>query len=101
MSETERWKDRVEMSLDGRQIFFLFFGSAVAACLIFVAGVLVGKRMEQRALGAATPVAEDPLTELDRLDYLCESDDFPSRDTLGNEHRRKRDDSAGDRSADR
>ena len=35
MRDLDRWKDKVEISLDGRQIFFLFFGSAVAACLIF------------------------------------------------------------------
>ena len=46
MRDLERWKDKVEISLDGRQIFFLFFGSAVAACLIFVLGVLIGKRLE-------------------------------------------------------
>jgi len=73
MRDAERWKDRVELSLDGRQIFFLFFGSAVAACVIFVAGVLVGKRIEHRA--AAPPSAEDPLAALDRLDSTEEPDD--------------------------
>ena len=64
MRDLERWKDQVELSLDGRQIFFLFFGSAVAACVIFVAGVMVGKRIEQRG---APPAVEDPLAALDRL----------------------------------
>ncbi len=67
MRDLERWKDKVELSLDGRQIFFLFFGSAVAACLIFVAGVLTGKRIAERAALAAAPAAEDPLAALDRL----------------------------------
>src|SRR5687767_3827949 len=66
MRDLERWKDNVELSLNGRQIFFLFFGSAVAACAIFVAGVLVGKRIEARGGGAPT-VAEDPLAALDQL----------------------------------
>lgn len=66
MRDLERWKDQVELSLDGRQIFFLFFGSAVAACVIFVAGVLVGKRIEQRACAPAATA--DPLAVLDQLE---------------------------------
>lgn len=68
MRDLERWKDQVELSLDGRQIFFLFFGSAVAACVIFVAGVLVGKRIEQRA--CTPPAVADPLAVLDQVDQL-------------------------------
>jgi len=65
--DLDRWKDKVELSLDGRQIFFLFFGSAVAACLIFVVGVLIGKRLEARALAMQPPAVEDPLAALDQL----------------------------------
>jgi DedD protein len=65
--DLDRWKDKVELSLDGRQIFFLFFGSAVAACLIFVVGVLIGKRLEARALAMEPPPVEDPLAALDQL----------------------------------
>ena len=68
MRDLERWKDQVELSLDGRQIFFLFFGSAVATCVIFVAGVLVGKRIEQRA--CTPPAVADPLAVLDQMDQL-------------------------------
>jgi DedD protein len=68
MRDLERWKDQVELSLDGRQIFFLFFGSAVAACAIFVAGVLVGKRIEQRA--CTPPAVADPLAVLDQMEQL-------------------------------
>src|SRR5438094_7290323 len=67
MRDLDRWKDKVEISLDGRQIFFLFFGSAVAACLIFVVGVLIGKRLEARALAMQPPAVEDPLAALDQL----------------------------------
>src|SRR5262245_17702736 len=67
MRDLDRWRDKVELSLDGRQIFFLFFGSAVAACLIFVSGVVVGKRIEARALMLRPPPAEDPLAALDQL----------------------------------
>jgi hypothetical protein len=44
----ERWRDKLELRLDNRQVFFLFFGSAVVACMLFVLGVMVGKRIESR-----------------------------------------------------
>src|SRR5215470_2367094 len=75
MRDMHRWKDKVELSLDGRQIFFLFFGSAVAACLIFVVGVLIGKRLEARALAMQPPPVEDPLAALDQLGDADEAAD--------------------------
>ncbi|MCS6912561.1 MAG: SPOR domain-containing protein [Myxococcales bacterium] len=67
MRDLDRWKDKVELQLDGRQIFFLFFGSAVCACLIFVFGVAVGRRVEAQRLAHAPAAAEDPLAVLDEL----------------------------------
>jgi cell division septation protein DedD len=64
------YKDKIEVSLDGRQVFYLFFGGAIIACLVFVLGVMVGKRVEARAhvdRAAATTAARDPLAALDRL----------------------------------
>jgi cell division septation protein DedD len=75
MRDLERWKDKVELSLDGRQIFFLFFGSAVAACLIFVLGVLIGKRLEARALALQPAPVEDPLAALDQLGEADDADE--------------------------
>lgn len=75
MRDLDRWKDKVEISLDGRQIFFLFFGSAVAACLIFVVGVLIGKRIEARALALQPAAIEDPLAALDQLGDADEVDE--------------------------
>jgi DedD protein len=75
MRDLDRWKDKVEISLDGRQIFFLFFGSAVAACLIFVVGVLIGKRIEARALALQPAPVEDPLAALDQLGDADEADE--------------------------
>jgi cell division septation protein DedD len=67
--EAELFKDKIEVTLDGRQIFYLFFGGAVIACLVFVLGVTVGRRVEARAnppkLAAAV---NDPLAALDELD---------------------------------
>jgi cell division septation protein DedD len=70
LRDADRFKDKVEVSLDTRQIFFLFFGGAVVACLVFVLGVMVGRRLESREqLGkkAATSAAVDPLAALDEL----------------------------------
>jgi cell division septation protein DedD len=66
---SELYKDKIEVSLDGRQVFYLFFGGAIIAGLVFVLGVMVGKRVEARAHldHAATTAARDPLAALDRL----------------------------------
>ena len=61
----ERWREKIEVRLDNRQVFFLFFGSAVVACMLFVLGVMVGKRIESRGQAEAAPLA-DPLAALDR-----------------------------------
>jgi septal ring-binding cell division protein DamX len=68
--EPELYKDKIEVSLDGRQIFYLFFGGAVIVGLVFVLGVTVGRRVEARGHveHARTTAAEDPLAALDRLE---------------------------------
>src|SRR5687767_15951623 len=66
LRDVERWKDKIEVRLDNRQVFFLFFGSALVACLLFVLGVIVGKRLESRGKAVA-PEIEDPLALLDKV----------------------------------
>src|SRR5215831_14042700 len=66
LRDLERWKDKIEVRLDNRQVFFLFFGSALCACMLFVLGVIVGKRLESRGR-AAIPEVQDPLAVLDRI----------------------------------
>lgn len=93
--DADRFKDKLEVSLDGRQIFFLFFGGAVVACLVFVLGVMVGKRLEGReqlARRAGTSAAIDPLAALDELsaDEAAKDDlAFPAA-LAGDEKTRKR-----------
>ena len=64
------YKDKIEVSLDGRQIFYLFFGGSVIVGLVFVLGVMVGRRVESRGHveRAQTQAAVDPLAALDRLE---------------------------------
>ncbi len=66
LRDVEHWKDKIEVRLDNRQVFFLFFGSAMVACMLFVLGVIVGKRLESRGRAEA-PAMEDPLATLDRF----------------------------------
>src|SRR3954468_18756266 len=68
--ESELYRDKIEVSLDGRQIFYLFFGGAVIVGLVFVLGVMVGRRVEARGHieRAHTPATADPLAALDRLE---------------------------------
>lgn len=68
--EAELYKDKIEVSLDGRQIFYLFFGGSVIVGLVFVLGVMVGRRVEARGHSDRARVAAtvDPLAALDRLE---------------------------------
>ena len=68
--EPELYKDKVEVSFDGRQIFYLFFGGSVIVGMVFVLGVLVGRRVEARGHidRANTHAVTDPLAALDRLE---------------------------------
>ncbi|ACY15878.1 SPOR domain-containing protein [Haliangium ochraceum] len=69
-ADAELFKDKIEISLDGRQIFYLFFGGAVLASLVFVLGVMVGRRVEARVHvdeRPATSATRDPLAALDAL----------------------------------
>jgi cell division septation protein DedD len=69
-SDSELFRDKIEVSLDGRQIFYLFFGGAVIASMVFVLGVMVGRRVEARSFAGSAPIsaAHDPLAALDKLD---------------------------------
>jgi cell division septation protein DedD len=46
MREMHKWKDKVELSLDNRQIFFLFFGLSVIGCFVFALGIMTGRRLQ-------------------------------------------------------
>ncbi len=67
--EGELFVEKIEVNLDGRQIFCLFCGGAVIASLVFVLGVTVGRRVEarQHSESLATAATSDPLVALDDL----------------------------------
>jgi DedD protein len=67
--EGELFVEKIEVNLDGRQIFCLFCGGAVIASLVFVLGVTVGRRVEARehpGSVAAGSASTDLLTALDQ-----------------------------------
>ncbi|MSP15506.1 MAG: hypothetical protein EXR73_02645, partial [Myxococcales bacterium] len=65
--DSERLREKLEVVVDGRQIFFLFFGGAVVVSMVFVLGVMVGKRLGGAPNERAT-AAGDALAALDDLD---------------------------------
>jgi cell division septation protein DedD len=71
MRDSDRLKDKLEVSLDNRQIFYLLFGSALVACLVFVIGVLVGKKLENRKFAHKPPGAADELARIDHETKLA------------------------------
>ena len=80
-TDKELYKDKIEVSLDGRQIFYLFFGGAVIASLVFILGVMVGKRVESRSHADqqnTAAVTRDPLAALDQLGTRTDKLAFPS-----------------------
>lgn len=64
MREMHKWKDKVELSLDNRQIFFLFFGLSVVGCFVFALGVMVGRRVEWSPEGEVAALSGDSLALL-------------------------------------
>jgi DedD protein len=65
MREMDKWKDKVELSLDNRQIFFLFFGLSVVGCFVFALGVMVGRRVDFGPEGQVAALAGDGLSMFD------------------------------------
>ena len=57
--ETELYKDKIEVSLDGRQIFYLFFGGAVIGWPVFDVGVAFSLFDGRPLLTVPTPQGEE------------------------------------------
>ncbi len=67
MRDMHKWKDKVELSLDNRQIFFLFFGLSVVGCFVFALGVMVGRRVEFDPVGEGQAAPQGGLALLDEV----------------------------------
>lgn len=65
MREMHKWKDKVEFSLDNRQIFFLFFGLSVVGCFVFALGVMVGRQVSWDPEGEVAALSGDSLELLE------------------------------------
>ena len=63
-----KWKDKVEFSLDNRQIFFLFFGLSVVGCFIFALGIMTGRRIDWQPGGDVEALADGSLEMLEEGD---------------------------------
>ena len=63
MSVTPSLKDKVEFTLDNRQIFFLFFGLSVVGCFVFAMGVMVGRRGELQELPTVAQAQQNVLVD--------------------------------------
>jgi DedD protein len=83
MKDAQRWQNRVELSLDNRQIFLLFFASAVVVSLVFALGVVVGKRLDKQP--ARTAATTDPLAVLDQMGQDNGEDTLTFHDALSND----------------
>ena len=80
MREMHKWKDKIEFSLDNRQIFFLFFGLSVMGCFVFVLGVMAGKKVTWENDGRVASVAT--ADSLDMLEDGLAEDGFEFREGL-------------------
>lgn len=70
MRDMHKWKDKVELSLDNRQIFFLFFGLSVVGCFVFALGVMTGRKLTWEPDGRVAALSPE-----DSLDLLADATD--------------------------
>jgi cell division protein FtsN len=67
MRDMHKWKDKVDLTLDNRQIFFLFFGLSVVGCFVFALGVMVGRRVDFDPVGEGQAAPQSGLALLDEV----------------------------------
>lgn len=75
MREMHKWKDKVEFSLDNRQIFFLFFGLSVVGCFVFALGIMTGRRLQWDPGQQAAAVGGNSLALLEGEEQEGESEE--------------------------
>jgi septal ring-binding cell division protein DamX len=75
-------KEKVDFSLDNRQVFFLFFGLSVVGCFVFALGVMVGRRDDPGDAGPAVARAEAQQRVLDEPEPLIADAGYSFKDGL-------------------
>lgn len=75
-------KDKVDFSLDNRQVFFLFFGLSVVGCFVFALGVMVGRRDAPGDHAPAVARAEAAQRVLDEPEPLVADATYSFKDGL-------------------
>ncbi len=81
MRDTNRLKEKYEVSLDNRQIVTLTVASLIVLGGVFVLGVVVGKKMTAEQVTATAP-APDILTALDQKNAALETARTPDAASL-------------------
>lgn len=72
MKEMHKWKDKVEVSLDNRQIFFLFFGVSVVGCFVFGLGMMAGRQIDFDVHGEGVARPQESLAMLEAAETLAD-----------------------------
>lgn len=75
-------KEKVDFSLDNRQVFFLFFGLSVVGCFVFALGVMVGRREEAGSANARMVAQNEVRTVLAEPEVLVADAGFSFKDGL-------------------
>jgi len=74
MQDEDKFRERIQLMLDNRQIFLIFLASSVILALVFSLGFVVGKRSGTRTLA---PPPSDTLALLDKMSAGEEEEDDP------------------------
>jgi DedD protein len=74
MQDEDKFRERIQVMLDNRQIFLIFLASSVILALVFSLGFVVGKRSGTRTLA---PPPSDTLALLDKMDAGEEEEEDP------------------------
>ena len=74
MQDEDKFRERIQIMLDNRQIFLIFLASSVILALVFSLGFVVGKRSSTKSLA---PPPSDTLALLDKMNVGEEEEEDP------------------------
>lgn len=82
MPELTASKEKVDFSLDNRQVFFLFFGLSVVGCFVFALGVMIGRRNEAGQANAQVVAQNEARAVLAEPEQLVADAGYSFKDGL-------------------